>query len=62
MPQRSRQTLQNGFCVCLLFPQKLMELQVPYKNAALLYGPPGTGKTLFAKYIAYKKRPAVLLS
>lgn len=35
--------------------QKLMELQVPYKNAALLYGPPGTGKTLFAKYIAYKK-------
>jgi SpoVK/Ycf46/Vps4 family AAA+-type ATPase len=35
--------------------QKLMELQVPYKNATLLYGPPGTGKTLFAKYIAYKK-------
>lgn len=23
--------------------QKLMELQVPYKNATLLYGPPGTG-------------------
>lgn len=42
--------------------QKLMELQVPYKNATLLYGPPGTGKTMFARYIAYKKRPAVLLS
>lgn len=35
--------------------QKLMELQVPYKNATLLYGPPGTGKTMFARYIAYKK-------
>ena len=29
--------------------QKLMELQIPYKNATLLYGPPGTGKTMFAK-------------
>lgn len=35
--------------------QKLMELQIPYKNATLLYGPPGTGKTLFGRYIAYKK-------
>ena len=35
--------------------QKLMELQIPYKNATLLYGPPGTGKTMFAKYIAFKK-------
>lgn len=34
--------------------KKLMELQIPYKNAALLYGPPGTGKTMFGKYIAYK--------
>lgn len=33
---------------------KLMEMQIPYKNATLLYGPPGTGKTLFGKYIAYK--------
>lgn len=36
--------------------QKLMELQIPYKNATLLYGPPGTGKTMFGKYIAYKKK------
>lgn len=35
--------------------QKLMELQIPYKNATLLYGPPGTGKTIFARYIAFKK-------
>ena len=35
--------------------QKLMELQIPYKNATLLYGPPGTEKTLFGRYIAYKK-------
>lgn len=44
--------------------QKLMELQVPYKNATLLYGPPGTGKTMFARYIAYKKacRSAILIS
>ena len=35
--------------------QKLMELQIPYKNATLLYGPAGTGKTLFGRYIAYKK-------
>ena len=35
--------------------QKLMEMQIPYKNATLLYGPPGTGKTMFGKYIAYKK-------
>lgn len=34
--------------------QKLMEMQIPYKNATLLYGPPGTGKTMFGKYIAYK--------
>lgn len=34
--------------------QKLMEMQIPYKNATLLYGPPGTGKTLFGKYVAYK--------
>lgn len=34
--------------------QRLMEMQIPYKNATLLYGPPGTGKTLFGKYIAYK--------
>jgi SpoVK/Ycf46/Vps4 family AAA+-type ATPase len=34
--------------------EKLMEMQIPYKNATLLYGPPGTGKTLFGKYIAYK--------
>lgn len=33
---------------------KLMERQIPYKNATLLYGPPGTGKTMFGKYIAYK--------
>lgn len=33
---------------------KLMEMQIPYKNATLLYGPPGTGKTSFGKYIAYK--------
>ena len=33
---------------------KLMEMQIPYKNATLLYGPPGTGKTMFGKYIAYK--------
>ena len=32
--------------------QKLMELQIPYKNATLLYGPPGTGKTTLAKVIA----------
>ncbi len=34
--------------------QKLMEMQIPYKNASLLYGPPGTGKTMFGKYVAYK--------
>lgn len=34
--------------------QKLMEMQIPYKNATLLYGPPGTGKTMLGKYIAYK--------
>ena len=33
---------------------KLMEMQIPYKNATLLYGPPGTGKTTFGKYVAYK--------
>lgn len=33
---------------------KLMEMQIPYKNATLLYGPPGTGKTMFGKYIACK--------
>lgn len=33
---------------------KLMEMQIPYKNATLLYGPPGTGKSMFGKYIAYK--------
>lgn len=33
---------------------KLMEMQIPYKNATLLYGPPGTGKTMFGKYMAYK--------
>ena len=32
--------------------QKLMEMQIPYKNATLLYGPPGTGKTMFGRYIA----------
>ena len=37
--------------------QKLMELQIPYKNATLLYGPPETGKTMFARYIAFKKKP-----
>lgn len=36
--------------------QKLLELQVPYKNATLLYGPPGTGKTMFGRYIAYRKK------
>lgn len=35
--------------------KKLLELQIPYKNATLLYGPPGTGKTMFGRYIAYKK-------
>lgn len=35
---------------------KLMEMQIPYKNATLLYGPPGTGKTIFGKYVAYKMR------
>lgn len=34
--------------------QKLMEMQIPYKNATLLYGNPGTGKTMFGRYIAYK--------
>lgn len=34
--------------------QKLMELEIPYKNASLLYGAPGTGKTLFGRYVAYK--------
>ena len=34
--------------------QKLMEMEIPYKNASLLYGVPGTGKTLFGRYIAYK--------
>jgi SpoVK/Ycf46/Vps4 family AAA+-type ATPase len=34
--------------------QKLMEMQIPYKNATLLYGPPGTGKTTFGRYIAFK--------
>lgn len=33
---------------------KLMEMQIPYKNATLLYGPPGTGKTMFGRYVAYK--------
>ncbi len=33
--------------------QKLMEMQIPYKNATLLYGPPGTGKTTFGRYAAY---------
>ena len=32
--------------------QKLMEMQIPYKNATLLYGPPGTGKTSIARSIA----------
>lgn len=41
--------------------QKLMELQIPYKNATLLYGPPETGKTMFARYIAFKKSPSALL-
>ena len=36
--------------------QKLMEMQIPYKNATLLYGPPGTGKTMFGRYIAFKKK------
>lgn len=35
---------------------KLMEMQIPYKNATLLYGPPGTGKTMFGKYVAYKMK------
>ena len=30
--------------------QKLMEMQIPYKNATLLYGSPGTGKTMFGRY------------
>ena len=34
--------------------QKLMEMQIPYKNATLLYGPPGTGKTTFGRYVAYR--------
>lgn len=34
--------------------QKLLEMQIAYKNATLLYGPPGVGKTMFGKYIAYK--------
>lgn len=34
--------------------QKLMELQVPYKNSTLLYGPPGTGKTMFGRFLSYK--------
>ncbi len=33
---------------------KLMEMQIPYRNATLLYGPPGTGKTMFGKYVAHK--------
>lgn len=36
--------------------EKLMEMQIPYKNATLLYGPPGTGKTMFGKYVAYKMK------
>lgn len=39
--------------------QKLMELQIPYKNATLLYGPPGTGKTMFV--YCFQKSPSVLL-
>lgn len=35
---------------------KLMEMQIPYKNATLLYGPPGTGKTMFGRYVAYKMK------
>jgi ATP-dependent 26S proteasome regulatory subunit len=34
--------------------QKMMELQIPYKNATLLYGNPGIGKTMFGRYMAYK--------
>lgn len=34
--------------------KKLMEMQIPYRNAALLYGPPGTGKTMFGRYVAYR--------
>lgn len=33
---------------------KLMEMQIPYRNATLLYGPPGTGKTMFGRYVAYR--------
>lgn len=36
--------------------EKLMEMQIPYKNATLLYGPPGTGKTMFGRYVAYKMK------
>lgn len=34
--------------------QKLMELQIPYKNSTLLWGAPGTGKTMFGRFLAYK--------
>lgn len=33
---------------------KLMEMQIPYRNATLLYGLPGTGKTMFGRYVAYR--------
>ena len=34
--------------------QKLLEMQIAYKNATLLYGLPGVGKTVFGKYIAHQ--------
>lgn len=34
--------------------QKLLEIQIAYKNATLLYGLPGVGKTVFGKYIAHQ--------